>query len=209
MLATGLVDEKIFQRQLYKRGLSGVLGACSGGAPPAASRDTKQQKGSGFSMEELRNLFSMNEDTDCDTRDVLSAVDDGGAWPWTDARTFLYDPVLQAVVEGSSISFAWLEGARGQGADAILATVGCTEATPSAAVHAAATAVNQVNTRTAGRDGAVSYSDSKGSKGRDGGVQEDGGSDAIGHLAEAMGLLDSEADDATTAYGRDLVLDSD
>lgn len=209
MLATGLIDEKIFQRQLYKGGLTGVLGACSGGVSHPTSRDTKQQKGRGFSKEELRKLFSMNEDTDCDTRDALAAVDDGSARPWTDARTSLHDPVLQAAVHGSSISFAWLEGARGGGADAMMSSPGCKNPTALAADNGTDSAIDVVDTWTEGRPEAVSDSNSSGSRCCDDEVQEDGGSEAIGHLAEAMGLLDSDADDAAAAHGKDLVLDSD
>lgn len=58
LLTTGMIDEKIYQRQLTKQGLSDSL------------MDSKAA-GSAFSTAELRDLFSFQADTDCSTHDLL------------------------------------------------------------------------------------------------------------------------------------------
>lgn len=65
-LTTGMIDEKIYQRQVTKQGLSDSL------------MDSKAA-GSSFSLEELRDLFRCHEDTDCLTHDMLlcTCKDDG------------------------------------------------------------------------------------------------------------------------------------
>lgn len=57
-LTTGMIDEKIYQRQVTKQGLSDSL------------MDSKAS-GSSFSLEELRDLFRFHEDVDCLTHDML------------------------------------------------------------------------------------------------------------------------------------------
>ncbi|KAL8181921.1 UNVERIFIED_CONTAM: DNA repair and recombination protein rad54b [Gekko kuhli] len=60
LLTTGTIEEKIYQRQISKQGLSGAVVDIS--------------KGSGhirFSVEELRNLFILHEDSQCVTHDLL------------------------------------------------------------------------------------------------------------------------------------------
>lgn len=57
-LTTGMIDEKIFQRQVTKQGLSDSL------------MDAKTS-GSSFSAEELRDIFQCHEETDCLTHDML------------------------------------------------------------------------------------------------------------------------------------------
>ena len=57
-LTTGMIDEKIYQRQVTKQGLSDSL------------MDSKAT-GSSFSLEELQDLFRCHEDTDCLTHDML------------------------------------------------------------------------------------------------------------------------------------------
>lgn len=57
-LTTGMIDEKIYQRQVTKQSLSDTL------------MDSKAS-GSAFSLEELRDLFRCHEDTDCLTHDML------------------------------------------------------------------------------------------------------------------------------------------
>lgn len=201
LLVTGLIDEKIFQRQLYKGGLSGVVGDGSGPEGRGAGKPPKQNGGGGFSKEELRKLFSMNVDTDCDTRQVLSVATGGTAQLWTDARTSLDDPVLQAAVDGACVSFAWLEGLRGEGADSATAVGGCSVSTPcleSARAH--------------GDSGGGSGSDAHVDSRESGLGTSEGttcGSEGTLDLAEAMGLVDSDADDVGGEHARDLVLDSD
>lgn len=202
---TGLIDEKIFQRQLYKGGLSGVVGDGGGPDRAAAVTASKQNGGRGFSKDELRRLFSVNEDTDCDTRDVLCAACEDAARAWTDARAVLKDPVLQAAAEGAQVSFAWLEGVRGEGADTVVAAAGCGAPSPT---HRPDTALDSDG------DGDGSGWGSDGHGAVPGGVTcssaDDGrGSQCTGDLAQALQLVDSDADDVACLHARDLVLDSD
>jgi len=60
LVTTGTIEEKILQRQDTKRGL-----------------DSQQVVPSHFSSEELKDLFSFREDTDCDTHEMLGC-DCGG-----------------------------------------------------------------------------------------------------------------------------------
>eukprot|EP01117_Protostelium_nocturnum_P012146 TRINITY_DN4455_c0_g2_i2.p1 TRINITY_DN4455_c0_g2~~TRINITY_DN4455_c0_g2_i2.p1 ORF type:complete len:842 (-),score=232.18 TRINITY_DN4455_c0_g2_i2:126-2303(-) len=60
LLSTGTIDEKIFQRQITKQGLSNSV--VDGKA---------NEKKAHFTKEELRDLFSYNSDTICDTHDLL------------------------------------------------------------------------------------------------------------------------------------------
>ena len=54
-VATGTIEEKVYQRQLSKEALQDVFGSCSNG--PA------EQSGASFSTEELRDLFKLRNDT--------------------------------------------------------------------------------------------------------------------------------------------------
>ncbi|EFX87055.1 RAD54B meiotic recombination protein, partial [Daphnia pulex] len=60
LLTTGTIEEKIFQRQILKQGLSGAI---------VDARDSTQGH---FTREELKDLFTLREDTDCDTHDLIS-----------------------------------------------------------------------------------------------------------------------------------------
>ncbi|XP_036364991.1 DNA repair and recombination protein RAD54B isoform X3 [Octopus sinensis] len=59
LLTTGTIEEKIYQRQINKQSLSGAVIEC---------REKGKVK---FSLEELRDLFTLNEQTQCDTHDLL------------------------------------------------------------------------------------------------------------------------------------------
>jgi len=56
LLTTGTIEEKIYQRQVMKRGLDTV---------------GQQATPSHFSTEELRDLFTFRDDTECETHDLL------------------------------------------------------------------------------------------------------------------------------------------
>lgn len=76
LLLTGTIEEKIYQRQLTKQALSGaVVGQAAGGAKDASR--------SAFTLEELRDLFTLREDTLCDTHELLGCecVADAAAQP--------------------------------------------------------------------------------------------------------------------------------
>ncbi|XP_044514132.1 DNA repair and recombination protein RAD54B [Gracilinanus agilis] len=60
LLTTGTIEEKIYQRQISKQGLSGAV------VDLAKTSEHIQ-----FSVEELKNLFTLYEDSDCVTHDLL------------------------------------------------------------------------------------------------------------------------------------------
>ncbi|XP_026546617.1 DNA repair and recombination protein RAD54B [Notechis scutatus] len=60
LLTTGTIEEKIYQRQISKQALSGAVVDFS-----KASEHIR------FSVEELRNLFTLHEDSNCVTHDLL------------------------------------------------------------------------------------------------------------------------------------------
>ncbi|XP_035239917.1 DNA repair and recombination protein RAD54B [Anguilla anguilla] len=60
-LTAGTIEEKIYQRQVSKQGLSGAVVDLS-----------KRAEHISFSSEELRDLFTLHEDSDCVTHDLLS-----------------------------------------------------------------------------------------------------------------------------------------
>uniref|UniRef100_A0A8C5WXV5 RAD54 homolog B n=1 Tax=Laticauda laticaudata TaxID=8630 RepID=A0A8C5WXV5_LATLA len=60
LLTTGTIEEKIYQRQISKQALSGAVVDFSKGSEHIH-----------FSVEELRNLFTLHEDSNCVTHDLL------------------------------------------------------------------------------------------------------------------------------------------
>lgn len=63
-LSTGTIEEKIFQRQISKQGLSHSI-----------VDGKSSQKKSAFSKEELKDLFTFNQDTLSETHDLLGCTD--------------------------------------------------------------------------------------------------------------------------------------
>ncbi len=79
LLLKGSLEEKIFQRQVTKQGLNTVMDFNGGVAPNSGpnllsnlSSPSKKKWEMSFSREELKDLFSLREDTLCDTHDLLS-----------------------------------------------------------------------------------------------------------------------------------------
>lgn len=64
MLTTGCFDEKIYQRQLTKTGLADSV------------MDQKSTVGS-FTIDELRDLFTLDTETECQTHDLLACTCEG------------------------------------------------------------------------------------------------------------------------------------
>ncbi|XP_072269343.1 DNA repair and recombination protein RAD54B, partial [Pyxicephalus adspersus] len=60
LLTTGTLEEKIYQRQISKQGLSGAVVDL-----------VKKSEHICFSVDELRDLFTLHEDSDCVTHDLL------------------------------------------------------------------------------------------------------------------------------------------
>ncbi|CAI7739319.1 unnamed protein product [Closterium sp. NIES-54] len=80
MLATGSIEEKIFQRQLMKGDVASAVG--DGTAPPGTGNAGRGGSGGGgsgssksgagyFTKEELHELFTLEQATTCDTLDLL------------------------------------------------------------------------------------------------------------------------------------------
>ena len=63
LATTGTLEEKIFQRQITKQGL--------GGGFLDEDKGSVGGKKFHFTKEELRDIFSLNADTSCDTHDLL------------------------------------------------------------------------------------------------------------------------------------------
>lgn len=97
LLATGTIEERIYQRQLGKIGLSDGVIDDKGG------RD-------GFSKKELRDLFTFHSGTDCLTLDLMQ---DGCAqlegWDLVDEPQGCSDRVLAGVWEEKLVSFAFVK----------------------------------------------------------------------------------------------------
>lgn len=75
MLTTGCFDEKIFQRQLTKQGLAdSVMDNKSGSAA--------------FTLSELKDLFSLHENTECQTHDLLGCPCGG--------KGYIAEPIVSA-----------------------------------------------------------------------------------------------------------------
>uniref|UniRef100_A0A0W0FFX5 Uncharacterized protein n=1 Tax=Moniliophthora roreri TaxID=221103 RepID=A0A0W0FFX5_MONRR len=75
-LTTGTIDEKIFQRQIIKLGLSNAL----------MGSDTAGSKGDSFTKKDLRDIFRVDPNTCCNTHDLIDCPcqgdrsDDQGSW---------------------------------------------------------------------------------------------------------------------------------
>ena len=75
MLTTGCFDEKIFQRQLTKQGLADSV------------MDNKSGS-SAFTLSELKDLFSLHENTECQTHDLLACPCEG--------KGYIAEPIVPA-----------------------------------------------------------------------------------------------------------------
>lgn len=71
MLLAGSLDEKIYQRQVTKIGLSDAL------MDSNADKDTEDTTGDSFSQEELRDIFNHHPETKCLTHDLLACPCNG------------------------------------------------------------------------------------------------------------------------------------
>ncbi|KAF8626841.1 hypothetical protein AX15_004671 [Amanita polypyramis BW_CC] len=66
LLTTGTIDEKIYQRQVTKLGLSGSL-----------IGDTSKSRNDTFTRNDLRDIFRVHPDTTCNTHDLLGCTCNG------------------------------------------------------------------------------------------------------------------------------------
>lgn len=84
-LTTGMLDEKIFQRQLVKNDMGRTVldeASVDGEGDDSASKRSKsestQMSASSFSLEDLQDVFSINLGTRCDTHDISGCTCTGG-----------------------------------------------------------------------------------------------------------------------------------
>lgn len=78
MLTTGCFDEKIFQRQITKQGLADSV--VDNKAGPSA-----------FTQKELRDLFSLDVNTECQTHDLLACSCEG--------KGYIAEPIVPAIMD--------------------------------------------------------------------------------------------------------------
>lgn len=67
LFSSGTIEEKIYQRQISKQDLSGAVVDL-----------TKTSEHTQFSVEELKNLFTLHESSHCVTHDLLDCECTGG-----------------------------------------------------------------------------------------------------------------------------------
>ncbi|KAL8610538.1 hypothetical protein ACOMHN_060458 [Nucella lapillus] len=79
LLTTGSLEEKVYQRQISKQGLSGAV------------MDLKASNIQ-FSQEDLKDLFSLSEGTECETHALLGCLCDGGVSRDSSAPPVSSDP---------------------------------------------------------------------------------------------------------------------
>ncbi|KAG2015919.1 SNF2-family ATP dependent chromatin remodeling factor snf21 [Coprinopsis cinerea AmutBmut pab1-1] len=72
LVTAGTIDEKIFQRQITKLGLSASL---------IGSADGSASKSDSFSKKDLRDIFRIDPNTSCNTHDLLECPCDGSVIP--------------------------------------------------------------------------------------------------------------------------------
>ncbi|KAK7035233.1 helicase [Paramarasmius palmivorus] len=81
-LTAGTIDEKIFQRQIIKLGLSNAL----------MGSDTASSKGDSFTKKDLRDIFRVDPNTCCNTHDLIDCTCQGdgpdGLDVWTASSSF-------------------------------------------------------------------------------------------------------------------------
>jgi DNA repair and recombination protein RAD54B len=81
LLCTGTIEEKIYQRQLFKGELQFAVGASERGRSTAVARSSKSggRSGTNFTADELKDLFTYSRDIQyCDTLQVLEHAGSGG-----------------------------------------------------------------------------------------------------------------------------------
>ena len=105
--ATGTLDEKLFQRVLFKQGLAAALGGGGGGD---TSRRGGRDAAGAFTRDELRSLFSLDTATACGTRDLVlkggkDSVDDADG-TWASSAAPGWDGPLDAATAAGRVTWA-------------------------------------------------------------------------------------------------------
>lgn len=89
------IEEKIYQRQIVKGEAAAAVGSSGGGV----------SGGRHFSQEDLKELFTLREDTKCDTFDLLSRSSIPAAERWRDHSSEIDDEALAKAVSYGGITF--------------------------------------------------------------------------------------------------------
>ncbi|KAG0589830.1 hypothetical protein KC19_1G051700 [Ceratodon purpureus] len=101
LLSTGSIEEKIYQRQIMKGGMSAAVEGDIDG------HTKKSSIGRHFSKEELRELFTLNLETKCDTFDLISRTKTAPGKTWMDHSNDVDDPALQSAIASGIVSFVY------------------------------------------------------------------------------------------------------
>ncbi|KAH7423244.1 hypothetical protein KP509_12G046200 [Ceratopteris richardii] len=98
LFSTGSIEEKIYQRQLVKGEIAATV---------EDSVDSKNKNNCGryFSRDELRELFTLNSETHCDTFDLLSRRELSVDEQWQDCSVDVDDLALKEAVGCGVVSF--------------------------------------------------------------------------------------------------------
>lgn len=93
LVTTGTIEEKIFQRQITKQGLGGgLVDLTTSGSSSFKSGSSGQFH---FSREDLKDLFSFRDNTDCDTHELLDCSCDGsGNFGFLFSRQYVKNPLF-------------------------------------------------------------------------------------------------------------------
>jgi hypothetical protein len=95
------IEEKIYQRQIMKGEVAAAVEEYRG------AQFGVDTGGRHFSREELRELFMLHLDTQCDTFDLLSRSDNQGAGEWKDYSGDVDDPGLQRAILSGVVTFVY------------------------------------------------------------------------------------------------------
>ncbi|KAH7288202.1 hypothetical protein KP509_31G016900 [Ceratopteris richardii] len=98
LFSTGSIEEKIYQRQLVKGEIAATV-------EDSVESKNKNNCGRYFSRDELRELFTLNSETHCDTFDLLSRRELSVDEQWQDCSVDVDDLALKEAVGCGVVSF--------------------------------------------------------------------------------------------------------
>ncbi|KAI5063036.1 hypothetical protein GOP47_0021583 [Adiantum capillus-veneris] len=98
LFATGSIEEKIYQRQMVKGEIASTV-------EDNVECKNKSSGGRYFSREELRELFSLNKETQCDTYDLLLGRELRIDEQWRDCAMDVEDVALKEAIGSGVVTF--------------------------------------------------------------------------------------------------------
>ncbi|MCO5600743.1 hypothetical protein L7F22_054858 [Adiantum nelumboides] len=98
LFATGSIEEKIYQRQMVKGEIAATV-------EDNVECRSKSNGGRYFSREELRELFTLNKETQCDTYDLLSGRELRIDEQWRDCAADVEDIALKEAIGAGVVTF--------------------------------------------------------------------------------------------------------